>query len=284
MTQLLHNTEQKAGHIRVNGTDLYYKDTGGSGEPIIFSHALLLDGKLFAPQVEVLKSKYRCISYDHRGQGRSAEDSSSSIGLDVLTEDVVAIIEKLQLKRVHFCGLSMGGFVGIRLAARYPHLLRSLTLIASAADTDPRENLAKYKLLNFIGRWIGPWSVARAIAPIIFGKTTLNDPERSNLKLQLISHLSRNRRTSWRAVNGIIFRDSLNEELPKIVVPTLVIAGEEDLCMAPSRTEQLAASISGAKFKKIPCGGHAITVEQPVVVNSVMGEFLDAVSSIQCEA
>ena len=252
MTQLLHNSDLKTGHIRVNGTDLYYEDTGGQGEPIIFSHALLLDSKLFAPQVADLKGKYRCISYDHRGQGRSAEDGASAIGLGVLTEDVVALIETLQLDCVHFCGLSMGGFVGIRLASRHPELLRSLTLMCSSADTDPPENLAKYKLLNFLGRWIGPWSVARTLAPIFFGKTTLNDPARRFLKDQLVDHLCRNRRSIWRAVNGVIFRKSLEEELPKVVTPTLVIAGEEDLCIAHCRSEQLAASICGARFETIP--------------------------------
>lgn len=279
MTQLLHGTDFRRGHIRVNGTDLYYEDTGGQGEPIIFSHALLLDSKLFAPQVAALKGKYRCISYDHRGQGRSAEDSASSIGLDILTEDAVALIETLQLGRVHFCGLSMGGFVGIRLAAKHPGLLRSLILMCSSADTDPVENLRKYKFLNFLGRWIGPWSVARALAPIILGRTTLSDPACRELKTQLITHLSKNRWSSWRAVNGVIFRESLHEELPKIVSPTLVIAGDEDLCMDPSRTEQLAASIGGAKFERISNGGHAITIEQPVAVNVVIEEFLQSLST-----
>lgn len=279
MPQLLHDTDFKTGHIRVNGTDLYYEDTGGQGESIIFSHALLLDSKLFAPQVEALRGKFRCISYDHRGQGRSAEDSASAISLDVLTEDVVALIERLHLGRVHFCGLSMGGFVGIILAAKHPQLVRSLILMCSSADTDPIENLKKYKLLNFLGRWIGPWSVARPLAPIIFGKTTLNDPARKHLKSQLISHLSRNRWSSWRAVNGVIFRKSLREELSKIVVPTLVIAGDEDLCMDPSRSEQLATSIAGAKFSRIPLGGHAITLEQPVAVNAVIEEFLRSLTA-----
>jgi 3-oxoadipate enol-lactonase len=279
MTQLLHETELRTGHIRVNGTDLYYEDTGGQGEPIIFSHALLLDSKLFAPQVAALRGKYRCISYDHRGQGRSAEDSASAIGLDILTEDVVALIETLKLGSVHFCGLSMGGFVGIRLAAKHPRLLRSLILMCSSADTDPAENLKKYKFLNFLGRWIGPWSVAHALAPVIFGKTTLSDPARKELKAQLITHLSRNRWSSWRAVNGVIFRESLHEELPKIMSPTLVIAGDEDLCMDPARSEQLATSICGAKFERIPNGGHAITIEQPVAVNAVIEEFLQSVSA-----
>src|ERR1700720_3885148 len=56
--------------LRVNGTELYYEDTGGRGPAILFSHGLLWDTSLFAPQIAALKSRYRCVAYDHRGQGR----------------------------------------------------------------------------------------------------------------------------------------------------------------------------------------------------------------------
>ena len=61
--------------IRANGTALYYEDTGGTSVPVVFSHGLLWDTKLFAPQIAVLRDRYRCIAYDHRGQGRSADDT-----------------------------------------------------------------------------------------------------------------------------------------------------------------------------------------------------------------
>ncbi len=277
MTHLLENTTSTKGYIRVNGTELYYEDTGGQGEPIIFSHALLLDTKSFAPQVAALRNRYRCISFDFRGQGRSAEDSANQIDMEVLTEDVVALIETLRLSRVHFCGLSMGGFVGIRLAANYPHLLRSLILIGSSADGGADANQTKYKLLNFIGRWFGPASVARAVAPIMFGWTTLADTNRKALKDELIIHLSNNRRSIWRAVNGVISRAAVHEELSKISAPTLVIVGEEDVCMVPAMSARIASAISGAKFEQIPHCGHTVTVEQPATVNALIQDFLESI-------
>ena len=57
--------------IAVNKVDLFYEDTGGTGEPILFSHGLLWNTSLFAPQVAALRERYRCIAYDHRGQGHS---------------------------------------------------------------------------------------------------------------------------------------------------------------------------------------------------------------------
>ncbi len=98
----------KSGIIRINDADMYYEDTGGSGPVVLFSHALLLDSRLFTPQVEALKENYRCISYEHRGQGRSGDARKFAISMDALCADVVELIAKLQLGKVHFCGLSMG--------------------------------------------------------------------------------------------------------------------------------------------------------------------------------
>ena len=112
--------------LRVNGTELYYEDTGGRGPAILFSHGLFWDTSLFAPQIAALKSQYRCIAYDHRGQGRSAESDLRAIDMDTLFADAVALIEALDLKPVHVCGLSMGGFIAMRLGARRPDLVRSL--------------------------------------------------------------------------------------------------------------------------------------------------------------
>ena len=95
--------------IRANGTALYYEDTGGAGAPIVFSHGLLWNTTLFAPQIAVLKDRYRCIAYDHRGQGRSADDASHAIAMETVTDDAAALIEALGLVRFISAGLSMGG-------------------------------------------------------------------------------------------------------------------------------------------------------------------------------
>ena len=54
--------------VQVNGTTLYYEDTGGDGPPIVFSHGLLWNTNLFASQIAVLKKRFRCVAYDHRGE------------------------------------------------------------------------------------------------------------------------------------------------------------------------------------------------------------------------
>ena len=81
--------------------------------------------------------------------------------------------DALKLALVHFVGLSMGGFVGMRIAARRPELLKSLTLLETSADPEPTENLSRYRLLQFIGRWFGPRYIVNGAVKILFGQKSL---------------------------------------------------------------------------------------------------------------
>src|ERR1700690_2721745 len=112
--------------LDVNETSLYYDDTGpgSTGETLVFSHGLLWNTSLFAPQIEAFRGRYRCIAWDHRGQGRSAPDHRNCIGMELVTQDAIALLERLAPGPVHFVGLSMGGFVAMRVAARRPELVR----------------------------------------------------------------------------------------------------------------------------------------------------------------
>ncbi len=263
----------------INGTELHYVDTGGPGEPIVFSHGLLWNTALFAPQLAALKGRYRCIAYDHRGQGRSADDARKVIGMDLLTQDAVALIQALDLGRVHFCGLSMGGFVGMRLAARHPELLRSLILCDTSSEPEPPENAPRYKRLNMAARWLGPRVVVPQVMPILFGKTVLSDPARAADRRGWLDELNRNRRSVWRAVNGVILREPVTSELARIGMPTLVIVGDEDVATVPAKAERIAAGIAHAKLVVIPKAGHSSTVEQPAAVNAAIESFLAGVAS-----
>jgi pimeloyl-ACP methyl ester carboxylesterase len=104
---------------QINGARLYYEESGSGSETIVFSHGLLMSGEMFSEQVKALCDRYRCICYDHRGQARS-EVTKSGYDMDSLTEDAASLIHELDAAPCHFAGLSMGGFVGMRLAIHHP--------------------------------------------------------------------------------------------------------------------------------------------------------------------
>jgi 3-oxoadipate enol-lactonase len=259
--------------FHVNGTAIYYEDTGRNAPPIVFSHGLLWNSELFAPQIAVLRDRFRCIAYDHRGQGKSADGTGRAIGIDTLTNDAATLIEGLGLGRVHFCGLSLGGIVGMRLAIARPDLIRSIILLSTTADPEPSK--LKYKAMNVIARFFGNGTVTNAVMPVLYGKTALSDPARASERVAWRRQLASNRSTIWRAVNGVLERKSIHTELGKITAPTLVVVGDEDVAAVPSRAERIARAINGAKLVIIPHAGHGLTWEQPTAVTDTIAAFLD---------
>ncbi len=258
-------------HINCNNVSLYYTDEGSGEETIVFSHGLLMNSEMFRAQINHFKKRYRCIAYDHRGQGQS-EVTESGYDMDTLYLDAVAIIENLQLGAVHFVGLSMGGFVGMRLAARKPELVKSLILMDTSADAEP--NKLKYRTLNLIFKLAGTKPIHKNIMNILFGKTFMNDPERGEERIEQENRLRELKRSITRSVSAVIDRQSVYEEIREIKKPTLVIVGEEDVATVTNKSQRIHKQINGSVFEVIPFAGHSAPIENPAAINKVLDNFL----------
>ncbi|HEY4244654.1 MAG TPA: alpha/beta fold hydrolase [Kofleriaceae bacterium] len=261
----------------VNGTKLWVEDSGpgSTGETLAFSHGLLWDTTLFAPQVAALRDRYRCVAWDHRGQGRSASDHRHCIDMELVWQDAVALLEQLDAGPVHFVGLSMGGFVALRMGARRPDLVRSLVLVETSADPEPMESVGKYRMLTRVSRAFGTGIVKKQVASIMLGKSIRGDRARRGEVAQY-ANLMAARRDIWRAVNGVIDRAGVAGELARIRTPSLVVVGDEDTATPPAKAERLVAGIAHAKLAVIPRAGHSSTVEEPVAVTAAIESFIAA--------
>jgi 3-oxoadipate enol-lactonase len=262
-------------HLQLDGVRLHYEDTG-RGVPVVFAHGLLWSGRMFDAQVAALKGQYRCVTFDFRGQGQS-EVTEGGYDLDALAGDAIGVIERLAIGPVHFVGLSMGGMVGMRLAARRPELIRSLTLLETSADPEPEENVPKYRRLNLVARWLGLRLVASKVMPIMFGRKFLDDPARAAERAQWRERLIANHRVGiTRAVVGVITRAPVLEELSKIRAPTLVMVGDQDVATVPAKARRIQERIAGARLEIIPGAGHTSTIEEPAAINAQLAAFLAA--------
>ena len=260
--------------VNVNDTRLYVEDTGGKGPVVLFSHGLLYSCRMWDAQVPSLRGRFRCISYDHRGQGQS-EIPKGGYDLENLAEDAAALIRVLGVPPVHFVGLSMGGMVGMRVAARHPELVRSLVLLDTSADPEPPKNLPRYKMLTFIERWLGPRLVMGAVMKIMHGATVRADPSRAAELLAVRDRfIAMNRIGAVRAINGVLSRRGVQDELKSIRVPTLVMVGEEDTATVPAKAEAIAATISGATLVRVPRAGHLSPIDNPGFVTEQLSSFL----------
>jgi 3-oxoadipate enol-lactonase len=259
--------------IRVNGADLHYTSTGSGPETVVLSHGLLFSGEMFREQVRHLAQRYRVITYDHRGQGLS-EVTAAGYDMDNLARDASDLVEALGVAPCHFAGLSMGGFVAMRLAARRPALLRSCILLETSADPEAPENVPRYRRLNLALRMLGAGLVAPQVMPVLFGKTFLSDPDRAELRQEWLRRLRALRRSVHRSVTGVVEREGIHEELRNVRVPTLVLVGEEDTATPPPKADRICVAIPGARLVQIPRAGHSSTIENPTAVNAAIDAFL----------
>ncbi len=268
--------------ITVHGADLYFDDTGptaGEAAPVVFAHGLLWSGAMFDPQVEALRGRHRCVRFDFRSQGRSAL-CDTGCDMDTLADDAAAVIEARGVAPCHFVGLSMGGFVGLRLAAYRPDLLRSLTLIASAADAEPRRNVPRYRAMTLGTRLVGVRPFAPRVLRILFGEAFLTDPSRADERSVLRERLlALDPVGVQRATEGVLSRRSVEHLLGRIRTPTQVISGEGDTAVAPARARRTAGLIDGGRFVQIPRAGHTATLEEPAEVTAALRAFFDTVES-----
>jgi len=268
--------------VDVNGATISYTDTGTPpGNPdapaVLFGHGLLFSGWMFHPQTEALRQRYRCVTLDWRGQG-DTPPTPSGYDMDALAADAVALIGRLGLAPVHYVGLSMGGFVGLRIAARQGGLLRSLTLLDTSAGTgDPAKN-KEYRLLASVYRLAGVGPVLKKVKPVMFGPSFLGSPENGPVIDEWVRRLRRCDRAGIRkAVLGVAHRTPVHEELGRISVPTLVAVGSDDVATPPAEARQIAAGIDGARLEVIPGSGHSSALERPAEVTTLIRDFLASV-------
>jgi pimeloyl-ACP methyl ester carboxylesterase len=260
--------------IRLKGVRLHYVEQGSGPEAVVFSHSYLLDWSHFKPQIDSLSDRYRCIAFDHRGHGAS-ERPKNGYDMENLYADAVAFIEAMDCAPVHFVGLSTGGFIGLRLGFRRPDLLRTLTLMDTSAEVEPKLKRFQYELMMGMVRVIGTRPFAGYIMSLFFSKKSRRDPARR-------AELSRFRRVMMdndkdaiiRFGGGIFGREGVVEHLAEITVPTLVIVGEEDKVEPLARAQRIAEGIPGSKLLIVPNAGHISSFDGADMVTAALEKHL----------
>ena len=267
--------------VAVNGIQLNIHDTGApSGRPdapvLVLGHGLLFSTTMWRHQIATLSAEYRCVAVDWRGQG-GTPPTASGYDMDTLYADLVALIEHLGVGAVHYAGLSMGGFVGQRLAARRPELVRSLILIdTSAGPEDPRK-IARYRLMASIYGVFGFKPLKSQVAPIMFSPAWLATPEGKETVRTWTSELVPLQRQGVKlAIRGVTDRLPIEEELGAITAPTLVIVGSEDSATPVAKADVIAAGIANSRLDVLTGVGHVSTLEDPDRITALMREFLAA--------
>ena len=265
--------------INIRGADYFYELSGNGNETLVFSHGFLMDSEMFRYQSDYFKDKYRILTFDWRSQGKS-QVVNSGFDMDELYLDAVELLEKLNLKNVHWTGVSMGGFIGMRIAARNPGLLKSLVLADTSDEGEILSKKIRWGMLAYIFRYFGARPVTKGIQKAIFGKTSLNSPAFKPI-LDEYAHkwTQLDKKAIFQIAWKIFNRKPMTDELKNIMVPTLVVVGEEDIARPYEEAVRLMGRIKNARLQTIPEAGHSSPLEQPEVFNMVLENFLNRISA-----
>jgi len=258
----------------VNGIEIYYETHGKEGAPwLVLSHSLACNVRMWDPQIEAFKDRYRILAYDMRGHGQTSAPAGPYT-FDMLADDLLGLVSLLKIKKGHYCGLSIGGMIGQTIALRGPGPFASMVL----ADTTHTQNADALK------QWEDRIRIARAQGMAALVESTLErwftEPYRkkNSPDFQKIRRLIETTPVAGYVGCGqAIMKLDTTARLKDIRLPVLAITGEQDGAAPGTRT--IGETIPGAKFVAIPQAAHIANLEQPEAFNRALREFLSSLAS-----
>lgn len=253
----------------VNGQRLYFEDTGGDNpDVIVFSHGLLMDHEMFAPQVDALRDRWRCITWDERAHG-ATESTADEFTYWDSASDLLGLLDHLGVEQAVLAGMSQGGFLSQRAALTAPDRVRALIMIdTQAGGEDPAARVAYDQLIE---TWAtsdeAPQEVLDIVAAIILGEGWSGIPAWQD---------------KWRTVTPdrlrqayatLVSREDVGPRLSELSIPTLVVHGELDAAIGIPLAQALADALGG-KLEVIEGAGHAANLTHPEPTNRAIEAFL----------
>lgn len=264
--------------IKVRDTILWIEDTAETAlPPIVCLHSLFLDGRMFDALIPAATGRFRVIRPDFQGQGSSAPATGDIVSMDCCADDMNALIEAMRLPPVHLAAASMGGDVAVRMIARRPDLFRSVVMMGSSVRSEPPEQMANFRSLLDRTRENGfAGDDLDMMMAIMFGATTRGKPEMQSMLAHWRARIGLLPRSTWPAMYGVLERESAVDLLPRVEVPALVYASEDDIARPLEWSCEVAEGIPGAHLVTLKGVGHSPILEAPEIIIPEMLAFMDA--------
>jgi 3-oxoadipate enol-lactonase len=256
----------------VSAVALHHLRSGAEDAPVLaLGSSLGTTLAMWDPVRGRLERRHSLLRFDHRGHGGSPLPSGRSDIAD-LGGDVLALLDRLGLERVSYAGVSLGGMVGMWLAAHAPERIDRLVCLCTAAHLPPpeawQERAATVRAAGTVAavseavlaRWFTPDYAAAH--PDVIG--------------WMADMLAACPPEGYAALCGVIERLDLRPDLAAIVAPTLVIAAAEDPSTPPPHGEVIAAAVAGARLEVLEHGAHLAVIERADEVVALIEDHLGA--------
>ena len=256
--------------LQLHDARINYELSGLEQRPtLMFSNSLGTNISMWDLQMPVLGRDLRILRYDTRGHGQSSA-TSGPYTIDQLARDVLAILDHLGIERVDFCGLSMGGMIGMWLALQAPERLSKLVLCSTApkigtaeqwnARIDTVRKQGMQAVVNgVLERWFTPGF--RAASPSAIESTR---------QMLLMTPVD-----GYAACCGALRDADLRDAISRIRVPTLIISGAHDPVTPPSDGHFMEHHIPGAQYREL-AAAHLSNIEAAEAFTMQVSSFLRA--------
>ncbi|MFK3690076.1 3-oxoadipate enol-lactonase [Agrobacterium tumefaciens] len=248
-------------HYRVKGLD--------SGKPVIaFINSLGTDFRVWDAVIEVLGDDYAYVLHDKRGHGLS-DVGRTPYSIDDHAGDLIALLDHLGVKDAVIWGLSVGGLIGQGLYARRPDLVRALVLSNTA------HKIGTAEMWNARIDKIAADGLASLVDPVMERWFTPAFRRQDNAAYAGARNmLSQQPEAGYSGTCAAIRDADFTEEVGRIAVPTLCVAGDQDGSTPPELVQSLAALIPASRFHTVAGCGHIPCLEQPLAYTQAVSIFL----------
>jgi 3-oxoadipate enol-lactonase len=241
--------------------------------PVVFLHAFPLDATMWAPQLEALAGERTTLAPDLPGFGRrEAVDG----GIDAMAAAVLADCDGAGIDRAAFVGLSMGGYVALRIQALAPERVAALVLADTRATADDAAGRQKRTDHAARARAEGTGWLAEAMLPALLGETTRRERPDVVDRVRVIIGRAVPEGVA-RALEAMRERPDSTKGLASIEAPVLALSGEEDALTPPTDAERIAASVPKGRLATLPGAGHLSNLENAPAFNEALLAFLRTV-------
>ena len=264
-------------YSEVNGLNLFYEDRGDhEPEPILFLHGFPFDHSMWRHQLDFFSITQRCIAPDLRGHGGTTDIGKplgpGEVSMELMADDVIALLDHLGVGKVVVCGLSMGGYIAFALWRKYPERISRIVFAdtKAAADTvEARQN--RFNLAEQV-KAKGAVAAADAMLPKLLAPDNLNTPIGLEVR-RMIESTSPDHIIN--TLHALADRPDSADLLVNLTVPCLVVVGEHDAITPKVDADVIYQEADQAhNLAVIPGAGHLSPLENPDAFNRAVADFL----------